>query len=414
MKCTLLSVDSVRVFADDPELLRRLYSIVRLGNWQSDFILHYTELIKAKLDAIDDSDFGSMASTVTELYVQSKTAICGSCDGLPELLHSVHSAVGSYLHNHQFSHQLCIFIHRRNDPTPFLPVIGPFLLSDSSFEETYSRFLSSRLLANANPEWERSLIDQFEALGLTLGKPSQMLNDLLHAPRSPGLVREAAIDLILLDSSFWPTFDPPNFVPPPLFQHLFDMAMRDLIPELKSQRKTARLTTLGSTVEFSDGTTTFSLPFLQACVVQLILERGPQLPSELSAQLALKGDELEALIAELTRRQIVAIANGRLAFVGPPEASLDEEGLPGAPRRPPEDPVLFTNINEPIEAAIVKFLKPRRFASFEDIKGGVYEIVPRHFPVTDDQIQAAIQRLISRCILTGHPGRGDWYRYCKS
>jgi hypothetical protein len=189
--------------------------------------------------------------------------------------------------------------------------------------------------------------------------------------------------------------------------------MATVSPALESERKIARLSTLCSTVDFSDGTTTFSLPLLQALVVERVIEHGPTPPSDLVLELRLKAEEVEPAVGELARRKIVRVADGRVCFVGPPQEQF-EEGLPGEPQRMPEDPALFTNIGQAIESAIMLYLKNRRFAPFDEIKAGVYEIVPRHFPVTDEKIRIAIERLVANFYICQHPGGAERYRYIKT
>jgi hypothetical protein len=130
-------------------------------------------------------------------------------------------------------------------------------------------------------------------------------------------------------------------------------------------------------------------------------------------ELRLEPEEIEPIVVELCRRKIVRIADGCVNFVGPPEEAF-EEGLPGAPQRIPEDPALFTNIGQAIEAAIMFYLKTRRFAPFDEIKAGVYDIVPRHFPVTDEKIRIAIERLVANFYICQHPSGADRYRYIKT
>jgi hypothetical protein len=408
----LLSAESVAEISLDNDLLHQLYQIVQLGDWQADLLEKYTENLRERLDSVQDSDFGEFAREVSSIYISCKNQIESSFDGAVELSRKVYSVFVRFLDAHQFSNQLCLYIHRQCDPSPFLPVLGAFLPSDSSFEDAYGLCLSHRLLLpNPDVEAERRLLDEFADVGVALTKPALMLEDFRCAARSRAVVGDATVDLILLNSFCWPILAPPPFSPPRLFATLFDSAVQQL--DFDTDRKRLKICTRCSTVEFSDGTTQFFLPFLHACVLQTILEGGAQTSDELCKVLKVKA--IDNVLDDLGKLKILVAVDGRYAFRGPPEISFDEggDGIVGAIERPAEDPVLFTNLNDQIDAAIVAFVKQRRFASQDEVRAAVYEMVPRKFPVTDDKIQMSIQRLLEKDFIRPHAGKRDCYRYCK-
>jgi hypothetical protein len=89
------------------------------------------------------------------------------------------------------------------------------------------------------------------------------------------------------------------------------------------------------------------------------------------------------------------------------------EGLLGALLRISEDLALFTDIGQAIETASMSCPKASRFARFDEIKTGVYEILSRHCSVKDEKICITIERLVANLYISKNSDGPDHSRDIK-
>jgi hypothetical protein len=125
-----------------------------------------------------------------------------------------------------------------------------------------------------------------------------------------------------------------------------------------------------------------------------------------------KPEEIESIVADMCAWRIGRVADACVNSIEPLEEAFGE-GLLGALLRISEDPALFTDIGQAIEAAITLYVKICRFARFDEIKTDVYEILSRHFSVTDERICITIERLIAKIYISQTPARPDHSRDIK-
>lgn len=444
----------------DQELLGKLFSLVKLGTsqWEDSFINHYSTNIRTKLNLIisginEDSSqaetssienassdkistpkeslvlsdkFYDFAERVSNFFTETQEIIQNYLDNSEAVSKSVWNTFSRFLRGHNFTHELCLYLDKTVTMQPFLTVLCGFIKGDTSFEENYGIFMTHRLLLHPDPEKEEELLTSLKEAGIELEKPRLMLDDFVKSPKID--IRygenETQVSLVMLHKFCWPSLHIPEFDPPQLFIDMFDSSVHEL--DFNDSRKTIRMSDRYSTVEFSDGTRTFSLPFVHACIVHTILSEGPMSREQICSKLNMKKQlAIEKINSLLQTKILIEDENDhKLAFLGPPTVSFKSEGNSGkegetgdnqdiGPDRMPEDPVLYTDCSDQIDAAILRFLKQRRFAPSKEIKEAVYSMVPNKFPVTDAKIETCLQKLFEKELIMHHGGNSDSYRYCR-
>ncbi|OHS95881.1 hypothetical protein TRFO_10292 [Tritrichomonas foetus] len=433
---------------EDPELLGKLYFLVKLGpsQWENNFVTFLTGSVRSRLEDIFNINNSSNSSNpatlqpnnsnlvtvngnnvsigssyaenfyeytqkVSEIYSELMNTIQNYLGNSELVTRFVYNTFSRFLGDQNFPHELCIFLDKTLEPAPFLTVLGRFLKSDTSFEENYGIFLAHRLLSNPNPEAEEVLLKVMTEAGVVLEKPMSMLSDFNTAPKLTENVLNTEVSLVMLNRFYWSSLHIPEFTPPKIFTDMFDHAVAAM--KYDTFRKNVRMSDRYSTVEFSDGTTTFSLPFTHACIVQTVLSDGPINKFELCNRLIIRYIDALPAIKFLIQAKILHVEDDILSFLGPPATTFNESGETIEPERAPEDPVLYTNCSDQINAAILRFLKQKRFAGIEEIKEAVYNTVPNKFPVTDEKISACLKKMLEKELIMHHGGNTNSYRYCR-
>lgn len=444
----------------DPELLSKLFYLVKLGpsEWETSFISHYSTNIRSKLNLIisslneessqadsnqDENEnankestpkesfvladkFYEFAEKVSLLFTETQEITQNYFDDSEAVHRSVWNTFSRFLRGQNFTHELCLYLDKTVTMPPFLTVLCGFIKDDTSFEENYGIFMTHRLLLHPDTVKEENLLISLKDAGIELEKPRLMLDDFQKEPKVLTKYGEnqTQVSLVMLHKFCWPSLHIPEFDPPKMFVDMFNSSIREM--NYDNSRKTIRMCDRYSAVEFSDGTQTFSLPFAHACIVQTILSKGPMTKEQICAELNMKKQQATEIINSLLHTKILTEdeADHKLAFLGPPTVSLNSERNSGkegesddtegiGANRMQEDPVLYTNCNDQIDAAILRFLKQRRFAPSKEIKEAVYAMVPSKFPVTDAKIDACLQKLFEKELIMHHGGNSDSYRYCR-
>lgn len=451
----------------NPELLGKLFYLVKLGpsQWENTFVNHFSTTVRTKLDLIISSisetsndskgssndnnnenndnnnldqkerhnenfvltdKFYEFSEKVSIFFTDTQNVIQNYLDNSEIVSKSVWNTFSRFLRIQNFTHEFCLFLDKSLTLPPPLNVLCCFIKDDTSFEENYGVFMTHRLLLHPDPEQEEKLLLMLKEAGIELEKPKLMLDDFMKAPTYHTKYGEnqTQVSLVILHKFCWSSLHIPEFEPPKLFTDMFLSTIREM--NYDESRKTIRMGDRYSTVEFGNGQKTFSLPFIHACIVQTILSKGPMTAGEISAELEMKMPLALDTIKSLLQTKILQEdeKNHKLSFLGPPTVSFKSEGNSGKegetennesiePDRMPEDPVLYTNCNDQIDAAILRFLKQKRFASSKDIKEAVYSMIPNKFPVTDAKIDSCLQKLFEKELIMHHGGNSDSYRYCR-
>lgn len=407
-------LDNVEKIYDDIEMLRKVFVILSLGpaNWVTDLTQILVKIFKGILNKIDESDFQVFGESVAALYVKTVSLVDQAFSGSATIEKAIFNCFVRFLYDHNFTHDLCASINKTHVVNDFVADLSIFVNNDQSFEDTFIIYLTHRLLSTGDVVCEENILDSLKSSEINLETAHRMLIDYEKAPKDIFPINGTSVYLVLLNRFCWPDLHVPEYEPPAIFKELFDTAIAGL-SSFDSQRKSINISDRYSLVEFSDGKATFSLAFHHACIVQTVIEFGPISFQDLCTKLSMKAEDAKNSLQILVRNNILADNNGVLSFLGPPAAAIDESGENIEPERVTEDPVLFTHCQEQIDAAVVKFLKQKRFASVDEIKEAVFANVPKKFPVTEDKIMSSLQRLHEKEYIMNHGGKQDSYRYCR-
>ncbi|KAH0800328.1 uncharacterized protein GO595_006917 [Histomonas meleagridis] len=411
----LVNKETIEYSSQNPIVFQKLWNIVKSGDeaWETDLIKFYKAAIKENLDKIPTNPYFDFCVQVSDYYEQTLQIVHEVFGEAAETARrAVSSTFGQFLEEKTFVHEVCILIDRTLKPLPFVNSLREFFLENPDFEEVYKSYMAHRLLTNPNVEVEQELIDSFQESGIILEKAKLLLKDFEESPTTKIEINGVEVSLILLNQFCWSVLHAPTYNPPKLFQDIFEEAYKSLNFDL--YRKVIRMNDRWSNVEFSDGTTTFSLPFFHACFVQTILERGPLTEMALLSSLHLTENEAKQALEFLYSSKILSKTDGVVSFAGPPiqnsefaENSEDQIVVV----QEPEDLALYTDCSDQIRASIIRFLKQRRFALASEIKEEVFRFVPKQFPVTEEKIESCLKKLVEMELIMHHGGKSDTYRY---
>jgi len=405
----LLSKDLFYSIYGEPQLLAQLYVIVTMGtsDWIPKLANVFIDVIKKKLEEHSDTDFVDFVDFVASEYEKSQQINTNCFD--QNFFGHIKSLFLRYLDEHSFSQKLCSHIDRFPKPIESLSTISLFLMDDAEFENNYCNLLTNRLFAGSNVNDEAELIRFFDSIGLHIERASNMIKDFSSASIYEKQTDGTITRFMLLNRYYWHSMRSITFKPPELFQRLFD---ETVIPnELHEQRKLVFIADSQSTVEFSNGSTHFELPLFHSFIVQLLVSKGPLTESSLCSELAVKPVDLSYALRYLKETGIITIENDEFIFVGPPVRETTESVLSSENNLVGFE--VYSNCNDQIDAAIMRFLKNAKVASTKEIMEFVYTTVPSRFPVTDEKIEQCLLKLSDRELIMRHGGRVDSYRYIR-
>ena len=417
----LVSEKMVSRCCEDLELLRELHFVVSLGPKElyGQFVKMYVDLLKRELDKCGgfgtEDEFSTFAANVARIYTSTQDVIRDCFGSGRQFASAINSAFVKFLTDKNFGHELCLFINKRLAGEPWIETLGRFVKNDPAFEDLYITLLARRLLGpKPDLEREKSVIEEFKAVGVVLDKAERMLVDIARAERKVLQNDTATVDLVVLFGGSWPMLHPVDFALPEPFNTMFN-EMKALLGADGDEQHTFALSDRCSPVEFSDGTTSFSLPFIHACIVCVVMQFGPISKPVVAEYLKMKESDVKAHVDSLISTGIFSENENMLQFVGPPSRVIDECGEEVEAPQAAEDPIMFTNVTDQINAAIVHFLKPRRFATYDEIQEAVRKIVPSHFLsfITDEKIKRSLEKLIEGTVIMHHH-RDNSYRYRKT
>ena len=415
----LVSEKMVSRCCEDLELLRELHFVVSLGPKElyGQFVRMYVNLLKQELEKCggfeNEDEFNTFAANVARIYTSSQDVIKECFGSGRQFASAINSAFVKFLTDKNFGHELCLFINKKLVGEPWIDTLGRFVKNDPAFEDLYTTLLARRLLgAKPDVEREKSVIEKFKGAGVVLDKAERMLVDIARAERKTLRNDTATVDLIVLFGGSWPMLHPVDFALPEPFRTMFN-EMKALLGADGDQQHTFALSDRCSPVEFSDGTTSFSLPFIHACIACVVMQFGPISATAIAEHLKMKESDIKAHVDALVSTGIFSENENMLQFVGPPSRVIDECGEEDEGTHAAEDPIMFTHVSDQINAAVVHFLKPRNFATYDEIREAVLQTIPSHFVITDEKIQRSLDKLIEGTVIMHHRGH-DSYRYRKN
>ena len=243
----------------------------------------------------------------------------------------------------------------------------------------------------------------------------------MKAPCNKIKYNNTEVSLILLNQYCWSMLNEPQYRPPQIFLDMFEKSYENLKDQDYFFRKSIHMNERWSTVEFSDGKTTFTLPFIYACFVQTILEKGPMTQADLCKILEISESLGQQALEFLFRAKIFQKNEDQLIyFSGPPSNAINDDDNGNEEHKLDKhselelDPIYYSDCNDQIQASILRFLKKERFAFEDKIIEVVYQLVPSHFPVTNEKIKKCLEKLLELGYIIHQGTKTNSYRYCRN
>lgn len=438
---------------EDFELLRQLHAVITLGDTdlQNRFADTYATLLHESLEQCfekNEDDFDAFATCVARSYSENQEIIQECFGNDQHMAVSIHRTFVKFLDEKRFGHELCVYADKKLVNEYWLSILGKFIANDVAFQEEYTTFLARRLLGwKPNPKREEKLLRIFSNAEVMLEGASSMINDFNQAERStatdfnrdllpPCFSPAWQMTLTVLFSAAWPMLHAAEFTLPEPLSKFYNLSLAARCHVLRSlgessdrsvagvhmlsslegvseKNKNVYLSDRYSLVEFTRQERykkRFSLPLAHACIVIVVMQNGTGSIESINNVLGMKKPDLKAKLDSLVKCGILSLTDGDYQFEGPPTGDVDEES---EPVHADEDELMYSNVRDQIEAATVRFLKPRRYATFAEIREAVLNAVPRRFPITDDKIRLSLEKLLERSLIIEYHGEEDAYRYCK-
>lgn len=416
---------------EDLELLRQLHAVITLGDTelQNRFADTYATLLHERLEECfekNEDNFDGFATCVARSYSENQEIIQECFGNDQHMAVSIHRTFVKFLDEKRFGHELCVYADKKLVNEYWLSILGKFIANDVAFQEEYANFLARRLLGlKPNPKREAKLLSMFSNAGVMLEGASSMINDFNQANKStstgtnkdllpPCFSPAWQMTLTVLFSASWPMLHAAEFTLPEPLRLVYNTSVRTFhMLDKGVSGKNVYLCDRYSLVEFTRQERykkRFSLPLAHACIVIVVMENGTCSIDSINDALGMKKPDLKAKLDSLVKCGILSLTDGRYEFEGPPTGDVDEES---EPVRENEDELMYSNVRDQIEAATVRFLKPRRYATFAEIREAVLNAIPRRFPITDDKIRLSLAKLLERSLIIEYHGEEDAYRYCK-
>ena len=270
------------------------------------------------------------------------------------------------------------------------------------------------------------MLDFFKDNDVNFEQVQKMLDDFRKSKRSQATIDGTDVSLIVVNTYNWKFLQPINCEPTPFFDNLFHKVIDETNVIRQTQESQGinydaklvfNLTDNYSTVEFSDGTTSFELTFFHANIVQLVINETPNggiSYANIRRILNIKSDEdIRNSLNFLVNKKILGVEGNIFKFIGPPDVSSSFTDESTEIHKRIVENVQFTNCNDQIEAAIYRFLKTKRFANTEDIKKFVFEQLRPQFNVTSEGVENCLKRLVEKEYITTHGSIEDSYKIRK-
>lgn len=407
----IISTKSIKE-AIETGTISTLFEVIQFGRkeWMNKLSASFKEYLKDLLESFPESPFPEFCENTSKAY---NDACRLNTEALNNSFSSeIKSSFNRYLDEQQFTDKLCAYHDMNQDPLPSIAHLCKFLDNDASFSEQYARYLTRRLLSSTTTvEKERELYEFFRANKVSLDHIGKILDDFSDPSLMLCTVGNTQMHIFILYSYNWGILKPINYKLPPFFEELFVRSLE--ISDFDRAKKLVRPTDNYSSVEFSDGTNTFSLNLLHACIVQRILENNGITFQELKTELEIDTTDLQKAMQSLINFKIIEQRGSNFVFVGPPSNANSLQSMSNEIQKRTVEDVHFDNCNDQIEAAICKFLKGRRPATVDEIKETVYNTLKPKFNPTDEDIDLCLKKLVDKEYIIPHGGLQNCYRISK-
>ncbi|EAX95588.1 hypothetical protein TVAG_370920 [Trichomonas vaginalis G3] len=395
-----------------------LFKVIQIGRkeWFKKFANSFKEYLKNLLESFPESSFPDFCEFTSKAYNDACVLNQESFGGT--LSQEIKSSFVRYLDEQQFSDKLCTYHDQNQEPLQTIAPLCKFLDNDGNFSDQYARYLTRRLLSNTTTvEKENQLYTFFKDNGVNLEDIGKILDDFGNPPRMSANINGTEVNIFILNTFNWSVLKKINYTLPKFFDYLFKTALAQ--SDFDSKFKVINPTDNCSSIEFSNGTTTFVLGLLHACIVHLILEQGGITFQELKDQLKSNDSDssfdsdLKVAMKSLIDSKIIEQKGDSFVFLGPPKDTIGlQDESTEIPKRTVES-VHFNNCNDQIEAATYKFLKSRRSATVDEIVEAVYNVLRPKFDPPREDIEKCLNKLVEREYIIPHGGLQNSYRISK-